>query len=257
MNKLITSFLFTAILWVYSTPVYGSKPYSPFNDCRLEKYPAQDDLHRSWDRLLKKHVNAKGLVDYNGFFTDKALLEEYLQQMASNGPKDSWSKAQKMAYYINSYNAYTIKLILDNYPLKSIKDINSPWGKAFIPLNGKSISLDHLENRILRKMDDPRIHFAINCASYSCPPLLNEAYTASRLEEQLDRATSRFINGTFNRLGGEELTISPIFKWYRRDFKVDGQVDVAGYINQFAKIKVDPGAKIRYMDYNWDLNEQK
>lgn len=218
---------------------------------------AQSQSHQKWDRLLKRHVNSNGLVDYRGFKKDEALLDEYLQELASSVPDDSWAKNEKLAYYINCYNAYTIKLILDNYPLKSIKDISSPWSRSIIPLGDERISLDRLENRILRKLDDPRIHFAINCASYSCPPLLNEAFTASRIQEQLNSVTSRFINGPLNKIDAHEVILSSIFKWYKRDFLVNGKVDLIGYINQFAKVKVQTDAKISYLDYNWQLNELK
>jgi hypothetical protein len=216
----------------------------------------QQVSHQKWDRLLKRHVNSSGLVDYKGFKTDLALLEAYLNDLAANPPGDDWSTESKMAYYINSYNAYTVKLILDNYPVKSIKDISSPWGRDFIPLGAQKISLDRLENRILRKMSDPRIHFAINCASYSCPPLYNEAFTPEKLEAQLNQVTAAFINGSLNKLDPQKPQLSEIFKWYRRDFKVYDQVDVIGYINQYSKIKLSPDARIGYLDYNWSLNQQ-
>ena len=111
--------------------------------------------------------------------------------LSENEPTEVWSVQELLAYYINTYNAYTVNLILDNYPLKSIKDISGPWTKAIIPIGDNKLSLGGLENGILRKMNEPRIHFAINCASYSCPKLLNEAFTASRIDEQLEQVNHR------------------------------------------------------------------
>jgi len=145
--------------------------------------------HKSWDRLLHSFVDEKGNVDYRGFKKESETLNRYLEQLGSTTVSENWSREKKLAYYINIYNAATVKLILDNYPLASIRDINKPWDRAWIEYGGEFISLGEIEHQILRKMNEPRIHFAINCASYSCPKLLNEAYTEGKLEKQLKYTT--------------------------------------------------------------------
>lgn len=152
--------------------------------------------HSTYDKLLKKYVTAQGLVDYKGFKADETVFNQYLALLNKNPPAASWSKADQMAYWINAYNAYTIRLILDHYPVQSIKDIGSkiqipfvttPWAAKFFSISGEQMSLDNIEHGILRqKFDDPRIHFTLVCASISCPRLRNEAYTAAQLEKQLD-----------------------------------------------------------------------
>ncbi|MCW5518660.1 DUF547 domain-containing protein [Aureitalea sp. L0-47] len=212
--------------------------------------------HSVWDELLKKHVDEDGLVNYRGFQKDQSSLRQYLIMLSETLPNESWPVEELLAYYINTYNAYTVQLILDNYPVESIKDINGPWTKGIVPIGNKNLSLGGIENGILRKMNEPRIHFAINCASISCPKLLNEAFVPSRMEEQLQRVTSEFINGNKNELNSGQPKLSSIFKWYQNDFKVDGKVDVIGYINQFTDDKMVPDADLGFKDYNWNLNEQ-
>lgn len=212
--------------------------------------------HSSWDKLLKKYVDKNGMVDYKGFQKDQAALREYLMMLSETQPKESWSVEELLAYYINTYNAYTVQLILDNYPVKSIKDINGPWTSGIVPIGDKNLSLGGIENGILRKMNEPRIHFAINCASVSCPKLLNEAFSASKIEEQLDRATKEFINSDKNEINSSNPKLSSIFDWYRKDFIVNGEVDVIAYINMYAAQKIDRSASIEYKNYDWNLNEQ-
>lgn len=211
--------------------------------------------HAAWDLLLKKYVREDGLVDYKGFLKDRAALKSYLKMLSKNPPQEDWSTSELLAYYINTYNAYTVDLILENYPLKSIKDLNGPWTKAIIPIGDKWLSLGGLENSILRKMNEPRIHFAINCASFSCPDLLNEAFTAEKLESQLEKVSKAFINGNKNTISKNSVALSSIFKWYKKDFVVEGEKDLIAYINQYSSLKVNTSAKISFREYNWNLNE--
>ncbi|MEZ4792574.1 MAG: DUF547 domain-containing protein [Gelidibacter sp.] len=213
--------------------------------------------HSDWDKLLKKYVNAKGYVDYKGFKADQDKLDAYLDKLAKLKPTDSWSVQELLAYYINLYNAATIQLIVKNYPTKSIKDLKSPWTKAFVKVGNKELSLGTIENGVLRKMDEPRIHFAINCASISCPKLMNEAYTAAKINEQLDAAAKEFINGDKNDISANNPKLSKIFDFYTGDFKVNGKKDLIGYINQYSNIKINPNAKYTFKEYDWNLNEQK
>ena len=212
--------------------------------------------HSEWTDLLQKHVNNAGYVDYEGFKNDRAALDKYLDKLASLDPDNDWSVQELLAYYINLYNANTVKLILDNYPTKSIKDIKGAFTKGFIPMNNRELSLGGLENGILRKMNEPRIHFAINCASVSCPKLLNEAYTAAKINEQLDMVTKEFINSDKNDINASNPKISSIFDWYAKDFKTDKTPTVVDFINQYSNTKIKSGTKLQYKDYNWNLNKQ-
>ena len=214
--------------------------------------------HTIWDNLLRKYVNNEGLVDYEGFKKDFETLEDYLKILATQEPNDDWSVQELLAYYINSYNAYTVKLIVENYPVNSIKDIDGPWTKPYVPIDGREITLATIENGVLRKMNEPRIHFAIACASISCPPLLNEAYTAGKINEQLERVTRDFINNEkFNEISATNPKVSMIFKWYEKDYTVNDKKDVIGFINKYADTKINANATLQYQNYNWDLNEQK
>jgi hypothetical protein len=207
--------------------------------------------HTLWQFLLQQHVDDKGQVDYRGFLKDRRILEGYLKILKEDQPVQSWSKNEKLAYYINLYNAYTVLLILDNYPTESIKKIKNPWDQELIPLHDDIISLGDLEHKILRKMDEPRIHFAINCASASCPKLSNKAYEAKGLDKHLESATKDFINSERNQISKEQLKLSKIFKWYKNDF-LDG--DVRTYIKNYTEVAIASNADIDYLDYDWGLN---
>jgi len=210
--------------------------------------------HSKWNSLLQKNVSKAGNVNYKGFEQDSKQLQAYLAELAGNVPNKSWSKNATLAYWINAYNAYTVQLILNNYPTKSIKDIKDPWGKKFFTLGTKKYSLEEIEHEILRKMNESRIHFAINCASFSCPNLLNEAYTEAKLDEQLTAAAKRFINdSTKNTITSSKIEISKIFDWFEVDFEQKGSV--IDYLNQYSTVKINSKAKVNYKDYNWSLNE--
>lgn len=212
--------------------------------------------HSDWDKLLKKYVNNKGFVDYKGFKKDEAKVQEYLDKLAKLDPNDKWSVQELLAYYINLYNVATIELILQNYPTKSIKDIDGAFTKAFIKIGDKELSLGGIENGVLRKMDEPRIHFAINCASFSCPKLMDYAYTAGKINEQLDEATNEFINSDKNDITANNPKLSKIFDFYTSDFKVDGKKDLIGYINKYSKTQINPNTTYTFKEYDWNLNEQ-
>lgn len=210
--------------------------------------------HNKWNALLQKNVSKDGTVNYKGFQKDGKELQSYLDELSARVPNRSWSRNAILAYWINTYNAFTVKLILDNMPIKSIKDINNPWGKKFISLANKKYSLEEIEHEILRKMDEPRIHFAINCASFSCPNLLNSAYTETKLEQQLNTVAKSFINDkSKNSITANKIEISKIFDWFAGDFKKEGSV--ISFLNQYSSIKINPKAKLNYKDYNWSLND--
>lgn len=227
-------------------------------------YSERPISHDMWNTLLEKYVSEDGHVNYRAFKKDTALFNRYLDLLGNNAPHpEKWTKNEKMAYWINAYNAFTIKLILDHYPLNSIKDItalnipkvNSPWTIDFINIGDKTLNLDEIENEILRKeFDDPRIHFAINCASVSCPKLLNESYNAKNLDEQLDNQTRYFLNDSGkNKLSKDKTYLSKIFSWYKKDFTENGTL--IDFINDYSEVKIKAKAEIEYLDYNWNLNE--
>ncbi len=221
--------------------------------------------HNPWTVLLQKHVTEQGNVNYEGFIQDKIALESYLNTLSNTPPdKATWSEAEQLAYWINAYNAFTVKLIVDNYPVKSIQDLhptikipllNTVWHKKFFQIGGKDASLDQIEHAILRKeFDEPQIHFAINCASVSCPPLRNEAFTATKLEQQLTEQAAIFINHpAYNKIQASDIEVSKIFSWFSGDFKKNGSL--IDYLNKYSEVKINAKAKVDYMDYNWDLNE--
>ena len=167
----------------------------------------------------------------------------------------NWSKDEKLAFWINAYNAYTIKLINDNWPLKSIKDIENPWTGNLYPVGGEFVSLNDIEHKVLRKMQEPRVHFAIVCASYSCPKLLNEAYTADKIESQLSAQTKSFVNDTKrNKITASKAELSEIFNWFKSDFTANGTL--IEFINKYSTVQINKDAKISHLTYDWSLNNK-
>lgn len=222
--------------------------------------------HSKWTELLQKYVNDKGFVNYKGMIQDKSKLNAYTEDLSKNPPQSSWSENEKLAYWINAYNAFTVKLIVDNYPLESIKDLNptiaiptvsTVWTKKWFQIGGEDFSLDRIEHKILRKdFEEPRIHFAVNCASFSCPPLRAEAYVGSQVDAQLDEQARRFINDSVrNKISKDKIEISQIFSWFKGDF-TEGQ-SLIEFLNRYSKVKIDSGADVDHMDYDWSLNEVK
>jgi hypothetical protein len=220
--------------------------------------------HVLFDQLLKQHVGKTGKVNYKGFIRDSTELNKYLKVLSANPPQSKWSRNDQLAYWINAYNAYTIQLIIRNYPLKSIKDIgskikipfvNTPWDIKFIQIGKETYDLNNIEHDILRKkFNEPRIHFAIVCASVSCPKLLNEAFVGSRINEQLTAQARDFINdASRNKITSGKAELSSIFSWFKGDFTKKGSL--INYINQYANTKLKADAKISHLDYNWNLNE--
>ena len=210
--------------------------------------------HSDFNDLLKKHVTTTGEVDYVGFKSEKAKLNSYTTFLSNNPPKESWSKNEKLAFWINAYNAFTIKLIVDNYPLKSITDLydGKPWDQKWIKIGTNTYSLNNIENDIIRpKFKDARIHFAVNCAAKSCPKLMNEAYKTNQLDAQLNKQTEAFINSSQNDLTASEIKISKIFDWYAIDFG-----NVVDFLNNYSNTEINSGAQISYKEYDWALNKE-
>ncbi len=233
--------------------------------------PKFGESHRLWTTALQMYVK-DGVVDYAALKAGDGPIQSYLANLREI-PADKFDalpRADRLAYWINAYNAFTVRLILDHYPVKSIKDIGglfrSPFGKEFIELRNlrpKSLSLDDIEHGVLRpQFADPRVHFAIVCASKGCPPLRSEAFRAEVLEAQLDDQARRFLaDRGKNRVDVEAKTLhlSPIFKWFREDFeKSAGSVPkfVARFLEEktAAAIGDGKGWEIEYTDYDWTLN---
>ncbi|MBL8380841.1 MAG: DUF547 domain-containing protein [Burkholderiales bacterium] len=251
-----------------------------------------DHSHKAWDALLKKHVVVQeqgkvSKVRYGGFKADEAALKAYTDSLSKVSEADfrAWSKAQQMAFLINAYNAFTVVKILQRYPnLKSIRDfgnvIGNPWKDKFFTLLGRESFLDEVEHVILRKpgvYDEPRVHYAVNCASIGCPMLREESFVAERLDAQLEEQARRFLSDrSRNRFAGGTLEVSKIFDW----FKVDWQSNYKGigkdgapiasreaYFARYAslladkpdeqKLIADGKAPIRFLDYDWALNDAK
>jgi len=226
--------------------------------------------HSPYDSLLKEHVTDKGLVNYKALMQDKSQLDKYLRQLRDASLEDA-SRATKLAFYVNAYNACTLQLILRHYPeLDSIRDIGGMLGSPFKgpewELAGEKLTLKEIEDEKLRKdIGDARIHFAINCASMSCPPLRDGAYTADGIDEQLEQMTRAFLQKNVRHkaedalFGGKKyiLSVSKIFKWYKDDYQPSVPGFIARYTEgdteQFIREHQDE-IKLDYQNYDWSLN---
>lgn len=253
---------------------------------------AFEHSHADYDKLLNIVVVEQGsqtTVDYDYLKDNPEILNDYLTSIeaVSNAEFNSWNKNQQMAFLINAYNAFTLKLILNHYPeIKSIRDlggliISSPWDKKFFSLFGEKSSLGYIEHELLREnYNEPRIHFAVNCASKGCPALQKKAFVESKLDEQLENVTIQFMRDPErNRYNAEKkrIEISSIFKWFGGDFTKSGSLQnfIAPYISDDPEVqkllKDDPKFSnnasdiqkslrqnkvgIKYLDYDWSLNK--
>ncbi len=210
--------------------------------------------HSVWDRILILNASKEGKVNYEGVILDSSLFYQYFRSLSDTPPTDRWSREEKLAYWINVYNAVAMKMIIDNYPVNTINDIHDPWKYKFFRIKDKRYSLDEIEHDILRKFNEPRIHFLINCASNSSPNLWNMAYTRDNINEALEKRTIEFINDPAkNQITKNTVKVSQVFEWYKDDFN---NGDVVGFINQYSKVKIKSLSKDNYMAYDWSLNEQ-
>lgn len=250
--------------------------------CLLANQARAEFDHGLWDTLLKRHsVTTDGgittRIDYAGMQSDARALQEYLDSIASvsRSEFDSWDVDEQLAFLINTYNAATVQLVLSEYPeLDSIRDIgllfNSPFRRQFISLFAEEVSLDDIEHGMIRgwpRFEEPRIHFAVNCAAVSCPPLRAEAYRGNRLDSQLEANTRLFLsNRQINFLSGDTLRVSKIFDWYGDDFSrgwsgvssleefLTSYSEELGLDTEQAKQLAEGKTRIRYTDYDWSLN---
>ncbi|HEX4919024.1 MAG TPA: DUF547 domain-containing protein [Limnobacter sp.] len=244
---------------------------------------ALDHEYKAWNTLLAKHVRwlpdgKQSEVDYTALARDRASLRAVLTEWSAVSPAEfkGFSKTQQMAFLINAYNGFTLELVLTEYPkIKSIKDIGglfgSPWKKEFFSLLGAKRHLDWIEHEQLRPVyKEPRVHVAVNCASVGCPALRDEAYTATKLEAQLEDSMRRFLSDpTRNRVRSGELEVSPIFKWFAEDFEQghQGFYSVKDVFARWAKImSSDPAVvekiaskslPVAFTQYDWSLNDTR
>lgn len=246
----------------------------------LQAQSGFDHGYALWSGLLKKHVRwlpdgVQSRVDYAGFQADRPALKKLLDGLSrvTRAEFDAFTREQQMAFLINAYNAFTVELILTKYPdLKSIKDLGSlfrsPWKNEFFTLLGEKHHLDWIEHEMLRpRYMEPRVHAAVNCASIGCPALRDEAFTADRLEAQLEDGMRRFLaDRTRNRVEGGRLKVNEIFKWFRQDFEAGHRgwrrlEDVfATHAEQLSE-RADEQRRLRersvpidFLDYDWSLN---
>ena len=277
-NKMLQMFVLTAVL-IPSLTHAEDELHAPFTSL-LEKYVSPIN---PIDAPTSKTFDFKGTsteVDYAGFKSSQEALKVYLKSLAgvSQQTFDQWDKASQLAFLINAYNAYTIDLILTRYPeISSIRDIgsffSSPWKKEFAMLLGEKRSLDNIEHGLIREegvYSEPRIHFAVNCASIGCPALREEAYLGSQLDEQLEQQTLRFLSDKSRNYAKENtLYVSKIFDWYTEDFAMQwrGSSSLSGFLAQYedalslseshVKLLKEESSNIKFLDYNWALNDKQ
>jgi hypothetical protein len=238
---------------------------------------AFEPAYASWDQFLKKYVKA-GSVNYRGLKKSAADFDAVVQELEGVSLKAyaAWTAPQKMAFWINAYNVGAVKLILDNYPLKksfglsafrypadSIQQIPDVWNRPVLNLLGRKVSLNHIENaRLRREFEDPRVHFAIVCASVGCPVLREDAYRPEHLDAQLNDQIFRFVQAPDKfryDAAHDTLFLSPIFKWFGEDFEKTGGIIpfVKSYASKEIGSQLSPDTRIEWQDYDWGLNEQQ
>tara|TARA_B100002052_G_C15839259_1_gene579353 strand:- start:767 stop:1567 length:801 start_codon:yes stop_codon:yes gene_type:complete len=229
-----------------------------------------DSAHQQLAKILEQVTDGFGPVDYEILHRDPKALEEYLNHAASvpRSQFDGWPKPERMAFLLNVYNAATLKLMADHYPVTSIKmigGVRSVWNLKVVRLFGEKWTLNDVEHGMIRKMfQSPFIHFALVCGAKGCPVLRKEPYTAARLEEQFAEQARSFLRDeekNFVELGKQELHLSPIFKWYGEDFGKD-DAEIIQFVADYFPAKTAEalragGFKIRYTDYDWSANTKK
>lgn len=221
---------------------------------------AWDHQYKKYDTFLHTYVK-DGLVNYGKIIEHADELEVVQSEFELLGQQewDTFTLDEQLVFWINTYNFYTVKLIVDNYPLASIKDLSRPWKQKFFTLLGEHMSLNTIEHTIIRKKyKEPRIHFALVCAAVSCPILQDWAYTADNLQSKLDDVGRIFLNDISRnniRVRDGSIYISKIFKWYGDDFTKDS-LTYRDEISRITDVVYDKELKIRFMDYNWSLNVQ-
>lgn len=221
-----------------------------------------DQSHSKFTEILKSYVDDQGMVDYEGLKSNREGLDNYLKATGAVTQSEfkKWGTSDRIAFLINVYNAETLQLIIDNYPVTSIKKIgsflSSPWKVKSVSLFGDTTTLDHVEHGILREeYNEPRIHFALVCAAISCPPLRQEAFVGEKLDQQLDDQARIFMKqADKNRIEGNTLYLSAIFDWFESDF-TNGGKSLPEFVDPYLEGDAK-GKKVKFTDYDWSLNKQ-
>lgn len=258
----------SAIVWRVSRPTILVGRVWP----AAERVAISDVSHQSWDELLRRYVDADGFVDYTGWkqsSEDVRRLDEYLATLSRADEARDTTETQRLAFWINAYNAVTVRGILREYPTSSIQNhVARVWGYNIwrdlkLIVGDRRYSLGEIEHAVLRRMNEPRIHFAIVCASRGCPRLLNEAYSAERLEEQLSRNTLAFFADPTKcsvDVARNELRLSPILNWFATDFGASTPAvlqRIAHWLPEPAQaVAQSKDVRVTYLDYDWSLNDQ-
>ncbi len=253
MNNYLFVLVFAILL--FHIPLYASAQTSP---------SLFDQSHSAYEKILSQYVS-DGTVDYKGIKSNPFELKNYLNQTSAITKEvfDSWTGEQQLAFLINVYNAETLDLVQENYPLASIKDIakdaGGPWEQPVVQIFGEELTLNALEHEIIRKnYPEPRVHFALVCAAKGCPALINKPYLGPALEGQLESQTQAFLTDTQkNSIDTETKTLrlSPIFDWFSKDF-VKESGSVISFVNPYMDEKAGPDFKIEYTNYDWSLNDK-
>lgn len=292
MKSFLNIFLFVLILTSFILLQSENSFSLEVNDKDNVNSQSFDQSHSIFDSLLKKNVK-NGKINYKGFISSGDRFDFYLKQLASVSGDDfsSWTRNEKLAYWINAYNAFTIKAVIDNYPIErnldisaviypknSIRQIDGVWDELKFSAAGKEVTLNEIEHEILRKeFNEPRIHTAIVCASIGCPDLMHDAYKANKIDQQLESSSSAFVNnpdkGVRVDMKKKEVHLSKIFNWFGMDFVGKYGTDEffrgrdnkqRGVLN-FVRMHINSEEKkeflesndfsISYIDYDWSLNE--
>ncbi|GAB2959538.1 DUF547 domain-containing protein [Hymenobacter coalescens] len=220
-------------------------------------------LHQPWDDLLKHHVQADGRLSYAALAEDDDQLRGYLQALRRTTPQADWSRQDQAAFWLNVYNAYTVYLAVEYYPVQRLSDIKiktvsgyrSVWEAPEVNVGGTLYSLNQIEREVLPRLlpQDPRRYFALHCAAASSPVLLAEAYDGARLEGQLHEQTRRFVNDAArNQLTANAVQVSSLFDWHAAEFGETAQL--IAFLNRYARTPVAPTATVQYLPYDWTLN---
>ncbi len=211
----------------------------------LNEYAVRDEIEVKVDysirsMLLKTNIGIDGNVNYANFNRDREVFKKFLRILSGTKIDNDWTNNEKIAFWINIYNAYTIKLIIDNLPLKSIKEIKRPWDKKFFKINRELLSLGDVEHEILRKrFKEPRIHFSINCASKSCPRIVQIPYKGKNLDKLLERQTREYINNSkHNKISNKSYQLSKLFSWFPKDFK-QAEGSIERFVSKYSKRPIE------------------
>ena len=268
LNLILAALLWSSVVGNVQAEEFAGKQWPVAEQVSMDQIS-----HEAWEELLQKYVDDDGWVDYKTWHADandRQKLTQYLESLSKANPNAETDAKSQMAYWINSYNALTIEGIMRVYPTKSIRD-HTPkvggyniWNDLYLYVGSAKINLDSIENKVLRKMGEPRIHFAIVCASTSCPRLMNHAYTGADLEKQLVTNTTDFFSRSRNLQIDPQnsvLKLSSILDWFGSDFGATQQAQIAAvspYFPEQAKTFVARGGySVKYLEYDWSLNAKR